>query len=455
MHMPDLFSATAALCFGLALPWTRHADAGSPPCLRTLALAGAPFLLLAAGWDRGPMAALLAAPALLYALWLFAYGAGRFLASTSEPAAVRWLAALSSTGPLVAAAAWVWSRYEGLFAGFPEPLATLTVVHFSITFGVLPAAMAAWTRAAPDGRWYGVRQAALWTFVLAAPLTALAFALRSELMRPGLGEAACATLFALGFAVWWLVTGPARARWRGVPLLAGFALGAGYSVTQHFGWPFLGIPEMFWTHGSLNLLGSLLLAAAAPPLPPPPGPPAPDHRFPVSAGSEETALFVDTHRRDLGPWSEAAFARLKAALLGYQFYPPATLVRRTQFEEENRSARIGDRIGMGLLLPNLPGLPPVCLPAVVEIHTLFDGPDSARLGYQTTTFHYGCGRWQAEISRQNDRIQLEVRARVRPARWFVWLGLPVYRRFQLGAFHAGLARFQSLLSDASAPRTES
>jgi len=381
----------------------------------------------------------------VYALWLFAHGAGRFLSQPPGAPAVTWLEALSSSGPLVAATACVWSRYNSLFAGFPEPLATLTVVHFSITFGVLPAALAAWTRASPVDAGQRVRHAALWIYTLSAPLTALCFALREQAMRPGFVEALFAVAFAAGFVVWWLSIPSGTARRAGAPLVAGFALGAGYSVTQHFGWPYLSVLQMFGIHGALNLLGSLLLTATAPRRAAATGAPAPDPRFPVTPGSGKTALFVDNHRRDLGPWSEAAFARMKTVLLNYRFYPATTLVRRTQFEEEGRAVRVGDRIGMGLLLPNLPGLPPVCLPAVVEVHEVFDGAEATRLGYRTTTFHYGRGQWLAEVSRQENRLVLEVRAHVRPSRWFVWLGLPVYRRFQLGAFRAGCANLQALI----------
>ena len=404
---------------------------------------GGPFWLLAAGWERGVVAALLAAPALVYAIWLFAHGAGRFLQNTVDDAAVAWLEALSSTSPLVAAVAWVWSRYDSTFAGFPEPLATLTVVHFSITFGVLPAAMAAWTR---EGGGRGGR-AALWIYVGSAPLTALAFALRGEWMRPGLVEALLAGVFAAGFILWWGVTGRVEARVRrlGAPLVAGFVLGAGFSVAGHFGWPWLDIPQMFVIHGALNLCGSLALVGAAPVRAGRPSAPRPEGRYAVDAGAVETAWFRDDHRVELGPWSEAGFERVKALLLGYQFYPATVMERQTQFELEGRPARVGDRIGLGLRLPNLPGLRPVHLPAVVEIHELFSDATTARLGYQTTTFHYGRGQWLAEVRREGEWLVLSVRAHVRPSRWWVWLGLPVYRRFQLAAFHAGCARLKSVL----------
>ena len=91
---PDLFSVTAAVCFGVVLPWAQRVDAGSPALLRTLALWGLPFLVLAASWERGPMAAVLAMPAMVYSIWWFVHGAGRLLSSSGESPAVCWLVGL-------------------------------------------------------------------------------------------------------------------------------------------------------------------------------------------------------------------------------------------------------------------------------------------------------------------------------------------------------------------------
>jgi len=432
----------AVFAFGVVLPWAQRSEANQPRVLRWIAWAGLPFLLLAAGWERGPAAALWALPALVYAVWLCAHGAGRFLAARDEGAATRWLDALATTGPLVAAVAWIWSRFNGTFAGFPDPLATLTTVHFAITFGALPTAMAAWTRqCVMKNRWGSL---SLWGYVISAPATALCFALRSQPMIPGFAEVVAATFFATGFFVWWLAVDSCRARWLAAPLLGGFALGAGYTVTQHFGWPYLGIPGMLWVHGSLNLVGTALLIGFAPVRGRLPVAPAPDPSVPLTPGSVETARFKDHHRRELGQWSPEAFARVREALLGYHFYPATTMVRRAQFEDKHRAAQIGDRLGLGLFLPNLPGLNPLCLAALVEISDLADEPERVRLGYTTTRDHYGRGEWVAEVCRQDDRMVLEVRCHIRPSRWFVWCGLPLYRHFQLQAFHSGYANLLRL-----------
>lgn len=439
----DPFALVAALCFWGALAWAQRLDPDCPAWLRR----GSWVLLLPALWlaTTGPglLAAAVAGPSALLAAYLLALGVRRFLAEDTVALPPRLLAALAASGPAVAAAAWIWSRLDRTFAGFPEPLATLTTVHFSITFGVLPLAMVAVERGLSPSR---LRSLGILAYVAAAPATALAFALRASPMAPGVAEVACAVGLALAFLSWAVGLPRGAAPLALSLLLPGIALGAGYSAATFMGWPWLTIPEMAVIHGSLNLVGSLLLVARAPTLPSV-GPPAPDASVAAESGNAASALYVDRHRADLGPWSEAAFARARDTLLGYRFYPDSVMVRRTAFEDAGRAARVGDRLGLGLLLPNLPGLPPFLLPAIVEVAAIGDDAESARFGYRTTTRHYGRGEWVATIRRAGDRLELAVDCHVRPSRWFVWLGLPLYRRFQLAAFRAGA---ESLRRAASA-----
>jgi uncharacterized protein (UPF0548 family) len=431
---PDIFSLLAAFCFGVVLPWSQRADAGTPDVLRRLAWAGAPFLLLASGYERGPWAAVYALPALVYAVWLAAFGLARFTADDTVPLSRRLMPALAATGPMVAAVAWVWSRLNGSFAGFPEPLATLTTVHFSITFGVLPLAMGAWEQYLSPSR---LRAAGVFLYALAAPATALCFALRRQAFVPTFIEVVCAALFCVAFLLWYFGLPAGLVRRVALLLVPGFLLGAGYTAATHFGWQYLTIPQMAGIHGFINLLGSAMLAGLAPRMDSTARPPAPDLAVPAHEPEPERALFTDRRRVILGDWSEESFARVSDALLGYRFYPSSVMMRRTQFEDEHRPPRVGDRLGLGLLMPNLKGLPRIQLPAIVEVVAAERKPESARFGYRTTNRHYGRGLWVAEVRREDDRLVLEVSSHVRPCRWFVWLGLPVYRWFQVRAFLAG------------------
>jgi hypothetical protein len=438
----DWFTIIAALCFWAALVWTQHLDRSFPVWLRRSAWPCLALWLVAWNFSEGPglVMALAAAPAFLFALWLWAHGLRRFLADDLTPAPRRLLEMLAATGPLVAAAAWVWSRYDRTFAGFPDPLATLTTVHFAITFGVLPLAMAASERPLARSR---ARDLGIWLYVVGAPATALCFALRSNPLQPGLVEVAAAVVFAAGFLLWAAFMPLKRGPWPYACLVPGFLLGVGYTAAHAFGWSYLTIPQMAAVHGSLNLLGALLLAAQAPAFDDAAAP-APDLLTPVEGGDRATAVFADTHRVVVGVWSPEAFARVKEALLGYRFYPEHVMVRRTQFEDEGRAVRVGDRLGLGLFVPNLPGLAPLMLPAVVEVDVVEAGAERVELGYVTTRRHYGRGIWRAEVKREGESLVLTVSYHVRPSRWFVWCGLPVYRCFQLAAFRAGADNLRRL-----------
>ncbi len=438
----DWFKIIAAFCFWFALVWAQHLDQSFPAWLRRAALPALALWLVADTLCDGPgrVPALAASPALIFALWLWAHGLRRFLSDDLAPRSRRLLELMAATGPLVAAIAWVWSRYNRTFAGFPDPLATLTTVHFAITFGVLPLAMAATERPLPSSR---VRACGIWLYIAGASATALCFALRSNPSQPSGFEAICAALFAIGFLLWAVRVPATISRLPFGFLVPGLLLGLAYTASVAFGWPYLTIPQMAAVHGSLNLLGAMWLAVQAPTFVGP-TPPAPESHSAVAACSPAEAIFRDAHRQDLGPWCPEAFERAKAALLVYRFYPDDVMVRRTQFEEEGRPVRVGDRLGLGLLLPNLPGLSPFMLPAIVEVDVVEVTAQSVRFGYVTTERHYGRGHWLAEISRSGDRAILSVTCHIRPARWYVWLGLPVYRRFQLAAFRAGLANLRAL-----------
>jgi len=293
--------------------------------------------------------------------------------------------------------------------------------------------MAASERPLVRNRW---RDLGLWLYVAGAPATALCFALRTDPLRPGTVEVAAAVAFAAGFLLWSAFMPVRRGPWPYVCLVPGFLLGVGYTASQAFGWSYLTIPQMAAVHGSLNLLGALLLAAQAPAFDDVAAP-APDRDTIVEPGDPATATFADTHRVVVGAWSPEAFARIKTALLGYRFYPEQVMIRRTQFEDEGRAMRVGDRLGLGLFVPSLPGLAPLMLPAVVEVDVVESGPEHVALGYVTTRRHYGRGSWRADVKRDGEQLVLTVSYHVRPSRWFVWCGLPVYRRFQLAAFRAG------------------
>lgn len=431
---PDPFSVAGAICLLIAWPLILRLDVNAPVGLRRLSRGAALIAAAAAFFGRGVLPLALSLPALAAALAGLANGVARFLSGEDRRTPEPWAEGMSAVGPVVATAAWAWSRYDARFAGFPDPLATLTTAHFLVTFGLLPAALAAWGRARPGGALWRL---SLWGLVALPPLTGALFALRAAPLLPSLPEVGGAVAMA-GAALGVAASLPdRRARWIALPLALGFATGAGYAASQHFQFEYLDYHQMLRWHGALNLLCCVGLALLAPRPPRPIHVPAPDRAPPVDAGDEASALFVDHRERALGPWSPAAFAAARAVMLGYRFYPCDVMRRRTEFEEAGRPARVGDRIGVGLLLPSLPGLPPFQLPAVSEIDRLVDAPEEVVFAYATTTAHYGRGRWEGRLVRVGEQLVLRVYSHIRPSRWYVWLGLPLYRYFQTRAFHRG------------------
>lgn len=438
----DGYGLSAAFAVLVAFPLAVALDRGVPAWVRAwivgLAAATLPAFLL----PRGPVAAGWAAGWLAATGVYAAYGFVRF-ANGDKRAPWTWAEAAGAVGPVVAAVALVTSRLDGTFAGFGEPLATLTVTHFHYTFGLLPLTFAALARA-------GLAPAApLWGVVFAPVLVGALFAARADVAVPSVGEAGATLLLALAVAGVALGAWPrlgrlpaaeaAAARLAAVVLTACVALGAAFSVTLAAGAPLLDFDGMLRWHGVGNAVATVVLggvalrharfAAGAP------GPTEPDLAAATRDVDPARALFRDARPFDLGPDAPGRFEALAGALLRYRFYPPSVMVHRTTFPD--RHARVGDRIGMTLLVPLLPGLPPFGMPATTEVIVAEAAADRAAFGYRTTTAHYGKGAWSATLTRADGRIRLLVESRMTPTHPLAVLGLPLYRFLQKRAHGAG------------------
>ena len=250
--IPDVFSLAASGCL---LLWPLSLRLGAW-AVGACGIAG-----LAAWMPHGWVAAGFASVALLFAVFNAGKGVQRFSRAPEHRQPETWAEAMSVCGPVVATVAWVWSRYNGSFAGFPDPLATLTVAHFSVTFGLLPAALAGWNRQLPPSR---LRRVGLWGLVLLPPGVGLLFALRAQLLVPSLLEVLGTVLMAGSFVFWWLGAPTWKLRLLALPLLSGFVLGAGYAASAHFGWVWLDYRGMLGWHGLGNLISCVLLLRALP-----------------------------------------------------------------------------------------------------------------------------------------------------------------------------------------------
>lgn len=438
--MLDSYGLAAAFAILVAFPISLALDRGVPRWLvlsaRWGALVAATSLLL----PRGPVAAAVASVWLVVTLAHTGHGLVRFVSSRLHHTPIAWAEASSAVGPVVAAVALVWSRWDGTFAGFGEPLATLTVPHFHFTFGLLPLTLAAFARQDRAAR------APLWGVVFAPPLVGLLFALRPSPAVPSLAEACAVGVLALSVAAAALsIRGPGVegvvARVAGLVLAACTALAAWFSMRLALGQPTLSYDEMLRWHGVGNAVATVTLgmialrsarfdgvAVAAP---------APDLRAATQDVPVDKALFTDDRSFDLGPDRPGRFERVADALLRYTFYPPDVMRHATTFAD--RPARLGDRIGMVLLVPLLPGYAPISLPATTEVNLAERGEDHASFGYLTTTAHYGKGAWSATVTRAGGQLSLRLQSRMTPLHPLALLGLPIYRWFQQRAHRRGAA----------------
>lgn len=438
----DGYGLSAAFAVLLAFPLSVSLDRGVPPWVRALVTALALGVIPAFVLPRGPLAAAWAAGWLVGTGVYAAYGLVRFV-NGDKRAPWTWAEAAASVGPLVATTALVTSRHDGTFAGFGEPLATLTVTHFHFTFGLLPLTFAALARA-------GLAPAApLWGVVFAPVLVGALFAARADMAVPSAAEAGATVLLALAVAGVALGAWPrlgrlpraeaAAARAAAVVLTGGVGLGAAFSVSLAAGDPLLDFDGMLRWHGVGNAFATVLLGAVALRRAPfaagAPGPTDPDPAAPTRDVDPARALFRDARPFDVGPDEPGRFDALADALLRYRFYPPSVMIHRTTFPD--RPARVGDRIGMTLLVPLFPGMPPLGMPATTEVHVVERAADRATFGYLTTTAHYGKGAWCATLTRAEGRIRLMVESRMTPTHPIAVLGLPVYRFYQKRAHAAG------------------
>ena len=443
----DGYQLSAAFAMLVVFPLALLLDTGTPPWLVRAAHALGPVAAASLLMERGPLAACLASIWLGIALLHLAYGAVRFINAPCYTTPVPWAEASSAAGPVVAAVALVWSRYNGSFAGFSEPLATLTVTHFHFTFGLLPITLAALVRGG------FLSPLPVWGVVFAPPLVGVLFASRADPAVPSLAEAGVIIALALSVAALSLgLRGRAGLARAGVLLLAlGTGVAAWFSAQLALGQATLGYDQMLRWHGLVQVSGTALLGlfayrnarfqGAVAPVP------RPDLLAPTRDVAPEKAIFKDKRVIDLGPNPAGRFDAMADALLHYQFYPAHVMAHRCTFEDEGRHARPGDRIGMVLLVPLLPGYPAIALPATTEVFRAEIGPEAAALGYLTTTSHYGKGAWCAEIRPVNGRIELTLTSRMTPRHALALLGLPIYRWFQKRAHRLGAAR----LGEVQAP----
>ena len=263
-----------ALALATALPLgVRHAVAGlageraalrARPVGLVMAIVIA-LAILALALPRGPVPAALSVPWLAFVVGVGGWALGHSVRHATPHQADRpsamdssALGILASLGFLAIGAGWlVLDRAGAEPLGFGPTIVQLTAVHFHVAGFVLTLAGSLAVGAPPRP---GIRLAIL-ALVLGIPATALGFlgvpgaSLAGALLVGGAGIVIGITLIAIARGG---VAGNGGTRLLGLggaTLLLTMPLAAGYAIGSAFRIPFLDVPAMAATHGTLNVVG--------------------------------------------------------------------------------------------------------------------------------------------------------------------------------------------------------
>lgn len=452
----DSYEFSAGFALLIAYPMALNIDRDTPMWLKFTCFLTGVFAAVSLTMETGFFAGLLASSWFIFVVPNLAHGLIRFMNSERRYTADEAAALLSVFGPVIAGVALVSSRGFGHFAGFPEPLAILTVTHFLFTFGLLPVAIAAFTKKfreqSPLDRSEALVEFLVGIIIVTPILIGVWFASRTEKMVPSITEASLTLLLAIALTGWCLfafvklakglpVRDAVALRLAAVGISIGAILGAIFALRLAAGLPPITLDAMVHSHGiilgiSVTTLG--IVAARQSPLggkKPAAHPPHAD--APLRDVDPGSAMFKDHRVFDLGPDKNGRFEAISDALLRYSFYPESVMTSVAPFKRMGRHARVGDRIGMVLIAPVFPGLAPLRFPATTQVNLARITDEFAEFGYVTTTQHYGRGAWSARILRVDGSLKLLLSSRMTPTATIALAGLPFYRRLQKRAHRLG------------------
>ncbi|HLK16043.1 MAG TPA: DUF1990 family protein [Fimbriimonadaceae bacterium] len=162
---------------------------------------------------------------------------------------------------------------------------------------------------------------------------------------------------------------------------------------------------------------------------------------PVAGGKRAWICFEDDETYDLGADPDGVrFEEIARRMLSGDYYPPDAVRFDGRFRREGRELRSGDRVVQQAPLLGRLGGP--LLPSAAEIYVAEKHQDQCKLGYVTTTIHFGRGIWTAELTRAEGRLSLRVWSIASPRSWLFWLGLPYARYLQLRARRRAVEEFR-------------
>jgi uncharacterized protein (UPF0548 family) len=133
------------------------------------------------------------------------------------------------------------------------------------------------------------------------------------------------------------------------------------------------------------------------------------------------------------------FARAADLLLRYRFYPPDVMLHTSDFDQQRRRMKAGDRIVQRIRL--LPALDVLTMNEVVRVTNT---PRNAGFTYATTAKHDEVGQWSADVT-LNDAGVLHLRIQSIGKANLPFFMRPFARRIQLRAHRRGIETFKAAL----------
>jgi hypothetical protein len=163
----------------------------------------------------------------------------------------------------------------------------------------------------------------------------------------------------------------------------------------------------------------------------------------VKGGKRAWICFEDDKTYDLGPDADGSrFTVISERMMSGNYYPPDAVVFSGRFREEGRNLKPGDRVVQEAPLFGKLGGP--LMPSAAEIYVAEREEGRCRIGYVTTSIHFGRGIWTAELTRRDGKLELHVWSTASPRSWLFWLGLPYARYLQLRARRRAVEEFRNL-----------
>lgn len=134
------------------------------------------------------------------------------------------------------------------------------------------------------------------------------------------------------------------------------------------------------------------------------------------------------------------FARAADLLLRYRFYPPDVMLHTSDFDQQRRRMKTGDRIVQRIRL--LPGLDVLTMN---EVTCVTDDARCAGFTYCTTAQHDEVGQWSAEVA-LNDAGALHLHILSIGKANLPFFLRPFARFIQLRAHRRGITTFKAALA---------